>query len=118
MERMILPPRQLYWRVRAVYVRFGNKIDSKTGLPLFNKNAWKKANKNLLTEILLGFYSDPPGIDFYMLHRGEDGLPKTNKYGLQLLHCSRGTNDVENIHKHYATMFRYATGIELGDCLL
>jgi hypothetical protein len=116
-ERMILPPRQLYWRVRAVYVRFGDKIDSKTGLPLFNKAAWKKAN-NLLKEILLGFYSDPPGFDFYTLQLGEDGLPKTDKYGLQLLHCSRGTNDVENIHKHYATMFRYVTGIELGDCLL
>jgi predicted transport protein len=84
---------------------------------LFNKAAWKKAN-NLLKEILLGFYSFPPGFDFYMLQLGEDGLPKTDKYGLQLLHCSRGTNDVENIHKHYATMFQYTTGIELGDCLL
>jgi hypothetical protein len=115
---MILPPRQLYWRVRAVYVRFGNKIDSKTGLPLFNKNAWKKANNFLTERILLGFqYSDPPGIDFYMLHLDEDGLPKTEKYGLQFLHCSRGTN-AENMHKHYATMFRYVTEIELGDCLL
>jgi hypothetical protein len=116
-ERIILPPRQLYWRVRAVYVRFGNKLDGKTGYPLFNKAAWAKAN-NILKEILLGFYSDPPGFDFYHFDIDNEGNPKTDKRGLSLLRCSRGTNDVENAHKHYATMFRHITGIELGDSIL
>jgi hypothetical protein len=35
----VLPPRQLYWRVRTVYAVFGNKIDSKSKKPLFNKRA-------------------------------------------------------------------------------
>ena len=116
-ERIALPPRELYWRVRAVFVTFGPKIDSKTGRPLFNKAAWIKAN-NLLREILLGFYSDPPAFNFYRLRLGTDGGPVVDKYGLQLLHCNRGTNDVENGHKHYHTTFRYTAGIELGDGLL
>jgi hypothetical protein len=33
-----------------------------------------------------------------------DGQPKT-EYGLQLLDCNRGTNDVENDHKRYVTTF-------------
>ena len=116
-ERIALPPRELYWRVRAVFVTFGSKQDSKTGQPLFNKAAWAKAN-NLLKEILLGFYSDPPGFNFYRLQLDSEGKPKVDKYGIQLVHCNRGTNDVENGHKHYHTIFRYTAGIELGDCLL
>ena len=49
---------------------------------------------------------------------GSDGAPQLDKYGINLLHYSRGTNDVENVHKHYNTTFRYSAGIELGDCLL
>jgi hypothetical protein len=49
-ERKQLPPSQLYWRVRAVFVAFGTKMDSSTGRPLFNKGAWAKA-KNILKEI-------------------------------------------------------------------
>jgi hypothetical protein len=116
-ERVQLPPCQLYWRVRAVFVKFGNKIDSKTGLPLFNKAAWGKA-KSLLKEILLGYYSDPPGASFYRYQLSVDGMPKVDRHGINLIHCCRGTNDVENIHKHYHTIFRYTAGIELGDCLL
>jgi hypothetical protein len=62
-ECIALPPRELYWWVCAVFVTFGSKIDSNTGKPLFNKAAWMKAN-NLLKEILLGYYSDPPGFNF------------------------------------------------------
>jgi hypothetical protein len=87
------------------------------GKPLFNKEAWKKAN-NILKEILLGYYSDPPGVSFYRYQLNADGTPKVDKYGIKLIHCCCGTNDVENIHKHYHTIFRYTAGIELGDCLL
>lgn len=58
-SRRALPPSLLYWRVRATYALYGNKVDSKTGKPLFNARAWKKAN-NVLKEIMLGYYSDPP----------------------------------------------------------
>ena len=117
-ERQILPPRQLYWRVRAVYVEFGNRVCSKSGKPLFGKYAWEKAN-NILKEILKGYWSDPPGFSFYTTRLGVDGQPKTNKYGLQLLDCNRGTNDVENDHKQYVTTFgTWHTGIQMSDCLL
>lgn len=41
-ERIVLPPSQLYWRVRAVYELYGNMKDKKTGAPLFGAEAWKK----------------------------------------------------------------------------
>jgi hypothetical protein len=50
---------------------------------------------------------------------GVDGQPKTNQYGLQLLYCNRGTNNVENDHKQYVTTFgTWHTGIQMSDCLL
>lgn len=38
-ERRILPPQELYWRVRAVFVTFGDMIDAGTNKPLFNDHA-------------------------------------------------------------------------------
>jgi hypothetical protein len=52
-RRRILPPRLLYWRVRAVFVICGSMVDLATKCQLFNKQAWKKAY-NILKEILLG----------------------------------------------------------------
>ena len=88
-DRRILPPRQLYWRVRSLFVLFGDKVDSKSKLPLFNKRAWSKAN-NVLKEILLGFYSDPPGISFYTNRLSKRGEPMVDQYGIALLDCNRG----------------------------
>jgi hypothetical protein len=117
-ERRVLPPRQLYWRVRAVYVKFGNRIDAKSKKPLFNKNAWKTAN-SVLKEILRGEASDPPGFNFYTQRLNAKGEPKTNSYGIQLLDCHRGTSDVENQHKQYVTTFgTWHTGVETSCTLL
>ena len=41
--RITPPPAKMYWRVRAAYTLYGNKLSSKTGKPLFNSTAWKKA---------------------------------------------------------------------------
>ena len=49
----------LYWRVHSVSVMYGDLVDSNSDKPLFNTEAWTSA-KNLLTEILRGYYSDPP----------------------------------------------------------
>ena len=102
-DRRILPPQQLYWRVRSVYVLFGDKLDSKSRKALFNKRAWNKAN-NVLKEILLGFYSDPPGISFYTNRLDKRGEPMVDQYGIALLDCNRGTNDVEAIHKQLVAL--------------
>ena len=50
MRRHVPPPSVHYHQVRAVYMAFGNKIDSTTKQPLFNKAAWKKAD-NVLKEV-------------------------------------------------------------------
>ena len=41
--RKILPPSILYWRVRAVIICYGSKIDTESNKPLFNERAWKKS---------------------------------------------------------------------------
>lgn len=58
--RHVPRPSILYERVRAVFALFGPLIDPATQKPLFNDNAWKKANL-LLAEIARGFASDVPG---------------------------------------------------------
>ncbi|KAG7358280.1 hypothetical protein IV203_014867 [Nitzschia inconspicua] len=97
-------------------VAFGKRVDSKTKQPLFNKEAWKKA-KNLLDEILEGFYSDPPGFDFYTFELDKNGQVKKDSYGIALLLSCRGTSHVESVHRQYNTMFRHMSGLEMGDAL-
>ena len=117
-ERFVPPPDILYWRVRSVFVVFGDRKDSKTNVPLFrNKKMWDQA-QNILNDIEMGYYSDPPGVDFYHYIVKDDGTVKTDKYGIKLLRCTRGTNSVENTHRQYSTTFRFRAGCELADCLL
>ena len=106
-ERVALPPRELHCRVRFVMVTFGKKKDSTTKQPIFNRKAWGRA-KNLLDEILEGYYSDPPGFDFYTYN---EGAVKKDKYGIPLLESCRGTSRVESIHRQYNTLFRHYSGI-------
>ncbi|KAL3917223.1 MAG: hypothetical protein SGILL_004811, partial [Bacillariaceae sp.] len=115
--RVALPPKQLYWRVRAVFKVFGNKVDSKSNVALFNPLAWGKA-KNLLSEILKGYYSDPPGFNFYKYVLNRDGSVKKDCYGIPVLRSTRGSNHVEALHRQMNTTFRLMAGIEMGDGLL
>ena len=42
-----------------------------------------------------------------------------DQLGLALLECSRGTNDVESIHKQITTTFgEWCTGVQMADALL
>ena len=117
-ERFVPPPDILYWRVRSVFVIFGHRKDLKTGVALFrNKKMWVQA-QNILDDIEIGYYSDPPGVDFYHYIVNEDGAIKTDKHGIKLLRCTRGTNSVENTHRQYSTTFRFRAGCEFADCLL
>jgi hypothetical protein len=114
-EQVALPPRQLYYRVRAVMVCFGNQVDSKTKRRLFTPETWKKAQNLLAGEILEGFYSDIPGDELLVYQLNRDGGIRHDKYGIDLLWSLRGTNHVEAIHRQYNTLFRHIAGIELGD---
>ncbi len=116
--RVVLPPSQLYRRVRAVYAVYGQMLDSKTGTPLFNKANWKKA-KNVLSEILEGHASDPPGISFYQQRITARGELAFDSNGIALLDCNRGSNDTECVHKQIVTTFgTWCTGVEMSDYLL
>ena len=116
--RYIPPASLLYFRVRAVFVLFGNMKDSKSKKPLFNKKAWGSA-KNVLREILRGYYSDPPGVQWYTKRLKKDGAVATNKYGMDLLDCSRGTNRVESFHKDLITDWgSWNLGMEMSVKLL
>jgi hypothetical protein len=114
---VVLPPSKLYWWVRSVFVRFGNKKDSVSGKPLFDQRAWNKAN-NLLKEILRGFGSDPPGVAMYLHKLDSNGEIKRNKYGLPLYFCLRGTGLTEATHKQLLqSIGTCATGIEMSDAI-
>ncbi|KAL7535665.1 hypothetical protein ACHAXR_006652, partial [Thalassiosira sp. AJA248-18] len=117
-DRCAPPPQILYWRVRAVYKVYGHMLDSKTKKPLFNDAAWTSAN-NVLKEICLGYYSDPPGLQWYTKQLKEDGTIMRNKYGMEMLDCSRGTNRLESYHKGLITTFGSNNmGVEMSVCLL
>jgi hypothetical protein len=116
--RVILPPTLLYWRVRAVFRLYGPEKDSKSGRPLFNDEAWKKS-RNVLKEILLGYISDPPGVEFYFPKLNKYGQQVVNKYGIPLLLCNRSNSHLEGMHKQLVDSFStWCTGGRMGNCLL
>ncbi|KAG6835342.1 hypothetical protein H0H93_002451 [Arthromyces matolae] len=97
-KRFVPNPDVLYQRVSSVFATFGPLKDSKTTQALFNEASWKSA-ENILKNIRLGLYSDPPGIDFYMF-QGYDN------YGLSLYRSIRGTNHVEGgVHQNIIRRF-------------
>ncbi|CDO73771.1 hypothetical protein BN946_scf185015.g99 [Trametes cinnabarina] len=97
-RRHVPPPKILLPRVTAVIKMYGALKDSTTGQPLFNQRAWEIA-QNVLENIRLGYYSDPPDLALYF-KIGED------KYGLTLYRCCRGTNDVEGgVHQNLIRRF-------------
>ena len=115
--RRVLPPSMLYWRVRAVYATYGPVRDATTGKPLFNDAAWKKA-KRVLEEILAGHVSDPPGESFYSQKLDCYGEAVSNKHGLPVYSCERGTNSTENYHKQLLTSIgTWSAGTEIADTL-
>ena len=114
-ERVVLPPQQLYWHVCAVFVKFGTKVDSKTGSLYSTREPGQRQAMScrryflVCTQTLLAS-------TLYELDG--DGNPKTDKYGCVLIKCNQGTNDVENFHRYYHIAFQYGVGFEMGDYLL
>lgn len=99
-KRLMPPPETLAPRVAEVLQTYGPLKDAVTGQPLFNDSSWDKA-RAIIENIKMGYYSDPPGYSFYALVR-------TDKYGLDVYRCSRGTNNVEggihqNIIRHFGS---------------
>jgi hypothetical protein len=116
-KRFVPPPEVLVPRVCAVLQMYGPLKDATTGLPLFNDASWDKA-KNVIENIRMGFYSDPPGINLYTIQRQD-------KDGLFVYRCERGTNNVEGgIHQNIIKRFgsynaspRFAVNLLRDYCL-
>ncbi|KAI0704374.1 hypothetical protein BC835DRAFT_1317043 [Cytidiella melzeri] len=89
----------LFQRVSEVFKTYGPLKDAKTGKPLFKgEDQWQQA-RNILENIRMGLYSDPPDISLYTV-RGQD------KDGLTVYRCMRGTNSVEGgIHQNIIRYF-------------
>ncbi|KAF8833475.1 hypothetical protein BDN67DRAFT_916912 [Paxillus ammoniavirescens] len=97
-RRHVPLPEILLPRVAEVIETYGPLKDATSGEPLFNARAWE-ITKNLMENIRLGYYSDPPGVELYF-KTGQD------KDQLTLYRCCRGTNSVEggvhqNLVRHY-----------------
>ena len=113
--RFVPPPPDHYRRVRAVFATFGPRIDARTNKPLFDRNAWAKAN-NVLKEILQGHAADPPGQCLYKKRLNACGEEMTDKIGLCLYDCLRGTNRAEAVHRQMLIGFgAWHAGLETAD---
>ena len=86
-KRVVPPPEVLLPRVTQVFQTFGPLRDATTSQPLFNESSWDKAH-NILENVRMGYYSDPPGISLYII-QGQDSE------GLTLYNCFCGTSNVE-----------------------
>ncbi|GBE79021.1 hypothetical protein SCP_0202180 [Sparassis crispa] len=86
-RRLVPPPEILLQRVTDVFDACRPAVDATTRQPLFNEASWEKA-RNVLENIRLRYYSDPPGVKMYIIDR-------TDGDGLTVYRCIRGTNNVE-----------------------
>lgn len=83
-----------------------------TGQPLFSSDTWKKS-EGVLHDVRKGWISDPVGIPLY-------NIRFTDKNGLPVYHCIRGTNSVEGavhnpIRRNFASL---NASVELADSLI
>lgn len=117
-KRVIPPPMVLYYRMKAVFDFFANKLDTDSLKPLFNELAKKKANL-VLEMVRYGYLSDPPGAEFYTRKTDQYGREMVDKDGLWLYRCFRGTNSVESMHQTLTTSFGHTrAGPRYSDNLL
>jgi hypothetical protein len=100
-----------------VFELFGPRKDSINNKPLFDSRAWILA-KQILKDICDGYLSDHPDKSYYR-HKMQSGRISVDKLGLEIIECSRGTNDVENCHKYMARIARPSMmGFELCDAIM
>ena len=117
-RRHVPKPEVLYHRMTAVYEFFCDKIDTTTGVKLFNdKN--KKKFKNMLDTVKRGYASDPPHMSMYIQKTDRYGRPMADDDGLMLYRSLRGTSNLESLHQYLTTSFGHTiAGPWYSDCLL
>jgi hypothetical protein len=72
-KRKVPEPEILYPVVKKVFDFYADKIDGKTGAPLFGEKARHEA-ANVLKLVEAGYASDPPGVQLYFEQGNFPGL--------------------------------------------
>ena len=91
----------MYVLLKELFDSWGPVKCTVTKQPLFSQETWKKAFA-VLHDVQKGWISDPSSIPVYT-------LKGTDKHGLKLYHCIRGTNSVEGavhnpIRRNFASL--------------
>lgn len=111
--RRYIPKKDLLYKLlKELFDCWGPIICSTSKIPLFDDDAWKKAN-SILHNVQMGWLADLDGIPMYV----EEGVDSN---GLTIYHCLCGTNSVEGaIHNPIRCSFASLNASpELGDCLV
>lgn len=111
-RRVIPPAADILSLMDDLFRTHGPIVDPKTGKPLFDDEAWRKA-RLVKDAIAAGHVSDPINIPLYF----EIGLDKD---GLPLYRCSRGTSSIEGgVHQNIIRKFGgFGASPFLLDCML
>jgi hypothetical protein len=109
-ERIIPDPKTLERQFKAVCKFVANVKDAKTGEPLFSKQSWKVYRKTL-QHIQKGCLSDESDVNYYYF--------TTKPNGRKVLHCCRGTSQLEGFHRHLRDILKASFSSPLlAVCLL
>lgn len=99
LPRRIPPAHRLFPVLRQLFDEYKDLVDANTNGTLFDDVCRRKA-EGILTDVLSGYVSDPPGIELYV-------AIGTDMHGLMLYRCLRGTNSVEGgVHQNIIRMFQ------------
>lgn len=97
-RRHVPPPEVLEKRYQEVIDLFSGVVDSNTNKPFFNDRA-EKVHKAILKHIRRNCLSDIPGVSYYI-------QVGTDKLGIPLLKCCRGTSALKRLHQKLRQLIR------------
>ncbi|KAI7872237.1 uncharacterized protein EV154DRAFT_580069 [Mucor mucedo] len=111
-RRVVPPPHELYPVMKTLFDECSRWYDPRKNLPLFD-DLCKKKCEAVLRKIEAGHVSDPVGVPLYR-------HIKTDKYGLNIYRCLRGTSSVEGgVHRNIIRKFGFFNSSpELANCAL
>jgi hypothetical protein len=101
-RKHLRPRLELAAWLQAIFTAFGPIRCSNTRKVLLPPKEMAKAWK-VIADVRDGFVADLAGIDLYQVLYTERGYARTDRDGIKLRSCSRGSNCVENKHQKVYT---------------